>query len=254
MKIQKKLALAVLVALALLCHVSSANAGFQVTFRVDASSLTLHDNVAGEDDDLIANQITVTAKTVNGYTFHLTLTSSNTPNSGGDVAFINHGTNSITGSGAKTIQVIASANGFTSPVGSNLIADSGVTAQFQGGTPANHKADISFSAYYNGANTLASSVPAGTLIGSGGPTQISSPLGNASLSDTRTVTAAAPYTLTLQLKAVLKTAGTNNIDLDGSVQIASPAPAPAGVVLALASMPMLGLGAWVRRRQTRTTA
>ena len=37
------------------------------------------------------------------------ITSNNSPNAGGDIAFVNHGTNSISGSGAKTIQIIASA-------------------------------------------------------------------------------------------------------------------------------------------------
>jgi len=238
----------VVAAAALFGMASSADAGFQVTFKVDAASATIVDGGAGDDDGVVNGEISVNSKTVGAYTFKVNLSESNTPNVGGTIAFINHGTNNITGTGAAKIQIIASANDFADPVGP-LYAMSGSTFQFLAPTPAGHLADHSYSAYLDNSNKLATSVPAGTLIGSKGPVTVSSStMGNSSLSDTRTVTAAAPYALTLQLQADIKSGGANKIDLDGGVQVTS-VPAPAGVVLLLTGVPVLGLGAWFRRRR-----
>jgi len=232
-----------LVVAALIGTASSAEAGFQVTFQAGASSATIQDGGPG-DADPTSGSIGVIGQTVGGYTFDFTLTRTNTP--GGALAFINHGTNSISGSVATTIQIIASANGFTAPTGP-LTAISGSTDQFLDPTPSAQTADVSYSAYLDEGNALASSVPAGTLIGSDGPKTITGSAGNATLSDTRFISATAPYALTLQLQAVLNNSGANYIDLDGTLSV-TPVPAPAGLALALAGMPVLGLGVWLRRR------
>jgi hypothetical protein len=60
---------------------------------------------------------------------------------------------------------------------------------------------------------------------------------------------APPYSLTQ--KVVIATTG---ISVSSGDLALSPAPAPAGLVIALTGMPMLGLGAWLRRRRTAVTA
>jgi hypothetical protein len=249
----RKFFLAAAVAVAFLANsVSTAQAGFQVTFVVDATSATIVDGGAGDADLTADGNIVVLSKLINGYTFNVTLTSSNTPNTGGAISFVQHGTNNITGSGAKTIQIIASANGFVSPTG-DLYAVSGSTGQFLSPTPTDHTADYSYTAYLDNSNVLATAVPAGTLIGSDGAVTITSPAGNANLGDVRKVNATDPYALTLGLKAKLNSTGVNVIDLDGGVQL-SAVPAPAGLVLGLIGMPILGVGAWIRRRRIPTAA
>jgi len=228
---------------------SVANAGFQVTFKVDALSQTIVDGGAGDNDGLANNKIVVVSQTVGTYDFNVTLTTTNSP--GGTISFVNHSTSEISGTGAATVQIIASANGFTSPAGS-IQATSGGTFQFLAPTPSGNTADVSYNAYIDTNNLLASTAPAGTLIGAGGPVTITSPIGNSTQSDVQFGTFGQPYTLTLQLKGVLNSDSLNSIDMDGTLRLESVTPAPAGFLLALSGIPVLGVGAWLRRRQNPT--
>ena len=245
--LKRWLVVAALAAIAILGWAPSADAGFQVTLKAGVSSKTISDGGAGDADGVVNGEIGVVSETVGGYTFKFTLTTSNTP--GGGIAFVNQGTNEITGSGATTIEIVASANDFTAPVTPpDLLAISGVTAQFLSTTVNGNTADISYSAYVDTANALSIS-GVGTVIGSGGPTTITAPGGNVNLSDSELITSlSAKYALNLVLTAVLNNGGTNRIDLDGTLEI-TPTPAPAGLVLAIAGLPILGGFGWLRRRK-----
>jgi len=132
----------------------------------------------------------------------------------------------------------------------DLNAISGATAQFLAGTTNTNSADVSYAAYVDTANALSTS-GVGTLVGSDGPVTIAAPGGNANLSDQQIITSlSAKYALNLMLTAVLNDAGTNRIDLDGTLEL-TPVPVPAGIVLAMSALPVLGLGYLRRRKATK---
>jgi hypothetical protein len=224
---------------------SRAHADFSVQFVVDAASVQVDDGGAGDADGVVNNQILVLSQVVGAYTFNVSLTTTNTP--GGGIAFVNHGTNEITGTGAATIQIIASANDFTSPVTPPALqAISGSTSQYLPGSVDGNTADVSYTAHVDETNTLFGTA---TLVGSDGPQTIVAPGGNANLLDNQLVNSlTGPYALTLTLQAVLNSGGTNNIDLDGVVQLTPLAvvPEPGTAALLIAGLPFLG--AYARRR------
>src|SRR5262245_55316280 len=134
---KKILVLAFLATIVGLASPSPAHAGLQVTFGANGMSATIVDGGPGDADMSVNNQIQVNSVLVGSYTFNVTLTTTNTP--GGSISFINHGTNSITGSGATTVSIVASANDFTVPTGP-LDAMSGSTFQFLFPTPSGNTA------------------------------------------------------------------------------------------------------------------
>lgn len=251
MNFQKKLGVAVVVAAALFCTHSSAEAGFQATFRAGAAEKTVVDGGVGDADGIVNNEINVSSLVVGSYTFTSTLQTTNTPG-GGTISFVESGTNRIQGTGATTVEVVASANGFTSPTSPPpLEANSGMTGQFLSATTPGNQGTFSYNAYYDTTNTLATN-DAGTGIGNGTSAIITHPSpGNNASNDTEIFSnSTTPFTLTLVLRAQFHTAtGTNSVDLDGTLSV-QPIPAPAGLILALSGMPVLGLGAWLRRRRT----
>jgi len=231
-------------------QVRTAEAGFQVTIIVDVlPETTIVDNGAGDLDPTV-NKIQFLNEVVGAYTFsgHLSATNtSGTPT----LSFVSSGTNLISGTGPATVRVVASANDFTAPTTPpDLVAISGSTAQFQAGTTNTNEADVSYNAYVNANNLLATTLPGGTLIGSDGAT-IAAPAGNANLSDSQVITSlGAPYAIHLELIAELNDTGTNNIDLDGSVEI-SPVPEP--TTMAIWSL-IGGIGAVAGWRRSRRKA
>jgi hypothetical protein len=222
-----------------------ADAGFQVTLGAGGATKTIVDGGTG-DFDGAANSIISISETLGGYTFTLTLATTNTPG-GPTLAFTTASTGMISGRGATTITIYASANGFTMPSSPpDLRASSGSTAQFLPGTVTNNKADHSYKAYYDATNALSTSA-AGTVIGSGGTVEITAPSGNSNLSDSQVFSASTiPYALNLDLMAVLKNGGQNVLDLDGEVQVA-PVPEPTTLALAFTAIPLFG-GLYLHRR------
>jgi hypothetical protein len=235
--------MAILIGSMILGSPQTCDAGFQVTFKATAASTTIVDGGAGDDDGLVNNQILVISELVGAYTFNVTLTTTNTP--GGEIAFVNHGTNLITGVGADTIEIVASANGFAGPVGP-AFATSGSTFQYLDPTDPPSLADHSFEAYIDNGDALHASSPAGTLIGSGSALGIPFP-GNSNLMDFDLAVTDGSFSLTLVLQAILSGTGVNSIDLDGSLRLQS-VPGPASVVLLASCVPCLGLGYHRRKR------
>jgi hypothetical protein len=246
---RRLLAAAAVAATALLYSGSRADAGFQATLFAGGSSTTIVDGGLGDFDGLANGTIVIVSQVVGGYTFTTTLTETNTPG-GPTVAFVNSGTNDVSGTGATTIAILASANGFTSPVTPpSLDAISGATFQVKAATNPGNTFTVSYLATLDSSNSLSNSLtPGGTVIGSGGPDTIGTPSGNADQNDNRLLSSVnAPYALNLLLVAKANNAGQNNIDLDGTL-VLQPVPAPGGLVLLGTAVPFLGL---LRRRLRR---
>jgi hypothetical protein len=198
----------------------------QVTLTAGASSVTISDGGAG-DSDGSANSIINVNSVVGGYTFLLTLVTTNSPG-GPLLSFVNSSTASITGAVPATVSVYASANGFTSPVTPPaLVAMSGATAQFLSQTPNGNTATVSFSSYVDPSNAM-TTAPTGTQIGTGSAGITQPGNNNTALSDTSILgSLAGPYALNLLLTATLNQGG-SAIDLDGQVALSS-VPEPAAI-------------------------
>jgi hypothetical protein len=136
----------------------------------------------------------------------------------------------LVGSPADTLTVEISDQGFlTSPLS--------VGGQV-GGTFSGSVTGVTALDAFDNGNTLF-----GTAGGSKTATFTSSPFSGTL--PILPVTGATPYSLT---ERVVITAGAGAGTTSGDFEINS-VPAPAGLVLALAALPVLGLGAWVRRRR-----
>lgn len=236
-----------------------AEAGFQVTFMVDGAFHTVVDG-GGDDVNGAAGKITVLGVSVGGYSFNVTLATTNSPTGGGTISFVESGTNEIIndlgGATGAVIRIVASANGFTAPTAPPpLNAISGSTAQFLAGSNTGNSAAISYVANAGPGNTLQDNTNfgTGTLIGSGGPTLISAPGGNTNLSDTDSIAIlSAPYSLSLVLTADFSdtNSGVNRIDLDGTLELTA-VPEPSTLAAAAAGLPLLG-AFWLRRKSRRS--
>jgi hypothetical protein len=206
---------------------AGADASLQVTLTAGATSVTVMDNMPGDASPLM-NQIGIVSLTVSGYTFTFTLSSTNSPGSPAE-AFLDASTGSISGSGATTLSIYANSTGFTAPTTPPVIvASSGSTATYLGGSTPGNSAGVSYSALIDTTNA-ATTAPAGTVVGSGSDV-ISAPAGNTNLMDfTLIPSLSSPYAMNLFLSATVG-AGVNNIDLDGTFRLA-PVPEPGAIVV-----------------------
>ena len=100
----------------LLCVTAPSDASFQVTFTdtASAATLTVVDGSGLNGEDGSADGVINVNVNVGSYTYTASLSRSNTPGLGG-IAFVITGTGSVTGSGATTLSVYASADGFVDP-------------------------------------------------------------------------------------------------------------------------------------------
>lgn len=251
---RRVLTAAAVTAVAILCPVPRADAGFQVTLKgPGGTSATIVDGV-GLDPvaDGIINLATIGP--LDGYSFLGTLAITNTPG-GPAMAFIDADSTAVgTGGAGGTIQLIASANGFTQPVTPPaLVATSGATFQVGGGTAGGNTFDVSYGAAIDTANGLSTSL-VGTSVGSGSALGISASSGNVDLSDSQAINSlSGPYAINFMLVVKLNNNGANSINLDGTVNLqpAAVVPAPSGLVLLGTGVPLLGL---LRRRLRRKEA
>jgi hypothetical protein len=238
---------ALVAATGLLISPSSAVAGFQVTLYAPGGpvgGVTIIDGGAGDDDSSANNVIKINGATVGTYTFS-GIQLSNTNTSGTPtLAFV--GTSALAdGTGAGTIQIVASANGFTLPVSPpDIIAISNATFQAQPENTGSYA--VSLDSRLDTSNALATASGVGTLIGS--DAGAISATGVVALSDLRNIgSVSAPYTLNFTLTATTSNSGRNVIDIDGGLQL-RPVPAPAGLILAATALPFVGV---LRRRLRR---
>jgi len=237
-----------------------ADAGFQVTLSANGFSTTIVDGGSGDFDMTANNMIGIVNQVVGGYSFTFVLETTNTPNSGGQIAFVNNSVGSISnvsgGTGPTTVSIYASANGFVSPTAPPpLTAQTGSTVQYLNPTPGGQTANVSVTSYYDQTNALSTSA-AGTVMGNAsGMITSGGSNNNATLNDSQTVSLlSSPYTVNLMLEAVLNTStvGATAIDLDGTVSL-SAVPEPSALVAALAGLPLVG-GYWLRRRGQKRPA
>jgi len=137
---------------------------------------------------------------------------------------------------AETLSIEISDMGFTSsPTSLNMLYGgtngAGTTSTYLAGTGLNN-------ALYNTGDASGTIGPEPTGAYSGtGSFAVPNNSGN-------------PYSLTL--KVTINNNGSAGIS-SGDAEL-NPAPAPAGLVLALTGLPVLGIGAWLRRRRVPTAA
>jgi hypothetical protein len=242
------LAGAIVAAAAVLFSSATAEAGFQVTFYAGGSSLTVADGQAGVDLDGAANSIITVNQNVGGYLYSVTLSLTNTPGTPLLASLDASGT--VSGTGATTFQIVASANGFTNPVSPpDLTAISNATFQALAQNTGSYS--VSFDSRFDTTNSLVTA-PAGTQIGSGAGGIGAS--GVVALHDVQlgSITT-SPYALNFTLTATTTNTGFNAIDLDGGLQV-RPVPAPAGLILAATALPFVGLLRRRLRKPEATTA
>lgn len=255
--------LTVLAALALLlCLAAPAEATFRL--RIENTStgtgVVISDN-GGGDFDTQANSI-VFVGAIDGFTVTVT-TGLRTPlyQAPGYYDAIDLASVNVKGAGAGTLRIILEGDGFTGGPDGAIVLES----RFGGTLTAPDGSSVTF---LSGAN-------AGNLIPTLGPdTNPSGPLGAVpdlppagSVTTSNTVNA-APNTATVlgggsSVQFVksgpysLFSVATVNFTGAGSVSFdhqTGTNPAPAGVLLAAAAAPLLGAGAWLRRRKAAVTA
>lgn len=181
--------------------------------------------------------------TVGDFAVTVSIATSNSPGSP-SLAYTTGSAITITNNGAntETLQILSSANGFTSPSSPPpLNVTDTVSGSVTSGTIVSGNAQ-GFASLTNalGAETFASTklviatVPGGTSFSANG--------------DVGGFNATSTYSLTFVENITLSAGGTVTVT-GGNVE--TVVPAPAGLVLALAGLPVLGLGYLRRRRQAQ---
>jgi len=162
-----------------------------------------------------------------------------------------------TSGGSHTLELVLSANGFTSPLSPTMLLSSSGSVSVTGTKSAG---TISFQSFVDTGNTLwtTAAVPSGagvtsTALQSSGIS--SSGLTNATAfsNTTATYTGGIPYSLTnvTTFASTSKGDGSDYIGGHGDTAVNTVAgvPAPGGVVLAASALPMLLSGWFLRRRK-----
>jgi hypothetical protein len=144
---------------------------------------------------------------------------------------------------SKTLTIYASQTNFTLPTGTPLGVESGLSGTVNSGT---FSGSGDFQAYADKNNNLlgmsdfTNGSQSGAFNGSTFDTGSATGLFNR--------TAGSPYSLTSVATFTVSGGGQGNFSDHINV---TPIPAPAGVVLALTAMPILSIGAWLRRRKVQ---
>jgi len=196
------------------------------------------------------------------------------------------GTLLITDGGVGDVNPLAGAITFVGSIGNfSLTVNTGETKPFIGSATTPHM-DLNFQANSAGSDTLTieisdqgfltSPLPMNTSIGGTLSGAIASVKAEATFDNTNTlfggtappgysqtftsspisgvggftITGGTPYSLTQRI--IITATGQGGLT-SGDFELQA-APAPAGLVLALTGMPVLGLGAWLRRRRTLIAA
>jgi len=231
---------AALVGVAMLATPTQARAEFQMKISWTSGgggSVLVHDNDV--NDTGVAHTVTgaITFSGAVGNIFLTVNTGVSKPISGSAALpdmDLNFSAQKIAGSGGETLTIEISDVGFTtSPIA--------LTNQI-GGTFSGSFTQTTAQSFFDNGDTNFGKAHAGTLM-----TFNSSPYSG---SNVLNVTGAAPYSLT---QTIVLTAGVGAGNSTGDFEIL-PTPAPAGLVLALTGTPVLGLGAWLRRRRIATAA
>lgn len=153
-----------------------------------------------------------------------------------------------------TLSILVSSNDFTSPATPPFTlydVVNGTTASGPSSNPGNISVSGTAQGFASSSNLLGdTSGVAGTALSfqASGPSTNFSPAPGGTMSGNVTVTSlSTPYSLTFIETFTLSAGGSLTVT-DGNVQIM--APEPASMVMVFSAMPLLGLGYWLRRRQS----
>jgi hypothetical protein len=229
----RKFFIAAALAVVGLCGVSSsAEAAFQLRITTTSGfSTTITDETVGDGLNGMPGAISFSGAAGN---FTISLVSGLSKPVLGSAAFpqmdLNFSVTKFVGSAADDITIELTDTGFTT---SPLPIHAGI-----GGSIVNNVTSVTYQTFFSNTNTEFDT--------SGGSSALQT-FTSASYSGTNTlgVTGAAPYSLT-QRVVVYANAGSAVASGDATL---NAAPAPAGLVLALVGMPVIGLGAYIRRRR-----
>jgi hypothetical protein len=245
----KRILLLPALVLGILLSQSSAYAAFKVKLSTGSGSTTTVSDDDGFNVDPLdtgigagtAGVISFGALNLGGFRITVTLAESK-PEIGSAAApamHLNYVVTKLSGSPADTLTILVTDTGFT-PLPLGLVTNLG------GASGANPPAQVLYQAYTSTSNTefditggdttstsFSSIVPAANSDYSFGPSILPNP-------------ASAPYSITMSL---FIDGAAGSMSTSGDVYI-NTVPAPAGLVLVLSGMPIVGLGAWFRRRRT----
>jgi hypothetical protein len=163
------------------------------------------------------------------------------------------------GSTAETLSIVVSANYFSSPTAPPALTLYDVVNGTTASGPANNPTSVSVTGtaqgFANTSNVLGDTGGLGAIAGTALSFQASglstnfSPTSGGTMSGNVTVDSLpAPYSLTFVETFTLSAGGSLTVT-DGNVQVVVPEPAT--LMMAFSAVPVLGLGAWLRRRQVR---
>lgn len=150
-----------------------------------------------------------------------------------------------------TLTVDVSDTDFQPP--SNPSGPGTLTATLSGnsGTPNNSLTNVFFNGYLANSNKEYGGVP-NPVPGTPGASTISVATTLANPNASASGIAVAPYSMSSQ--SSFTNTGGNNVGFSFDNRLTFSTPAPAGLLLALMGTPLLGLGAWIRRRRLQAAA
>jgi len=219
------------------------------------------------DDNVLQGGITVIASGDSlvflGSTTHFSITdgsgTSNNPGSAGastlalssnEVITTNFGANQT-----HTIKIELSQDGWTAPTGTPLNLTSSAGGSFAvGDTSGTDTAVTTYQGFLDDTNLLFGTPASGATTTLSAMSAGSGPLVFSPGTETNLVPSKVPFSMTDVLTftfTIGQGGGTDTANV--SATTIATAPAPGGMALAFAGLPILGIGAWWRRRQPRLT-
>jgi len=168
-----------------------------------------------------------------------------------------------TAGGTHTIRIELSQDGWLAPVGSPLVLSSSAGGSFANlGLPGtNQSVSATYQGFLDNTNTLfgqpgAGSTPiqsASASLSGAGTAPLTFGPNNPSVNPL--VPGGTPFSLTDVLTFTFTVdPGSGQTTANVSASTVASVPAPAGAMLVMAGLPILGIGAWARRRQKMSSA
>jgi len=242
----------------------SAQAGFRVQFYIDLDTVHRYtvddatDPTPGNDAISVdgylkfvgGNLTLVNAANKSGSIFQVSLfgSTSNTPGALGEADLFSAETNYVNVTNAvHTLHVLIGANNYTNPAGpEGIVLTSSAGGSYTG--KANNANTYKFQSYVDTSNTLlglgAITTGSQTAVVNGVGSSLSYATGNATL-NIGTLTP-SPYAVTAKLD--IKLSGNNSLGGSTNTALVASVPEPTTIAAFAAGLPLLGFGAWRRRK------
>lgn len=224
----RKFFVAAAVAVAFLCGTTtSAEATFQLRYSTNggATFTTITDNLAGDTDGVSGS---IAVATFAGISIH----ASSTAGTSSTLSTLDLAVSGTPTAGSINLVVQASISGLITAPPPQLLSWRMTSASFITGTAVETER-VWVDA--DGLNTFGT----GSILADSGNRTPPSFSGTS-------FSGATPYTMTNEYRISGTVSAGDSLSIDNNDRITSPAPA--GLVLALTGVPVLGLGAWLRRR------